>query len=671
MNNARDFINSFETANDNIYYLYAGYTNTSLVANTYDNTSNTLSDAYRNMAFGKKIQSTDVSLSIPRIDYLAGTVYAQYDDIDTSLFSKNFYAGVQQGSFYNVFKCLYNSGNSASTVTPDVTQVSANDQAYITSDGYMWKYMFSVDSANYDKFSTASYVPVIANSEVSSAAVPGSIDVINVTYGGAGYINYVSNTKFNSTDIISTNTFSIPLSNPNLIGTNALLGCYIHITGSSNTALIGQFQPIIASYSNSTGNYIQVAAPFTTKPDNSTYYEIYPGVVVVGDGTETETAVGLALVNTNPAAANAIYRVKMLDSGENYKYASATVGVSSSITPLNGFSAATVRPVLPPRGGHGYDAAKELGAVYAVISTSFSNTEGNTIPAVGNNQFNQIGLMKNPLFSSVTLNLTNKSGNFSNSSYTGDVVYKVNPIETNGVLSVNSSSNSATVVSGNLVSMFNVNDYIYISSGSNYDINQVVSINSTSVVFSDPSTFTSTGAIVYLPRVSSYGTVIASTPTTVVLDQVSGVFTAGDQIIGSSTGTTASVVSVSRSGQTKDFNTFIQMYAYPGSIASGSFINGEVIASTDIPVNPPNAVFYTIVSNSSLTTLYTTQQSGAFDVGGSNRLKGQTSGAQFNPTNKYSPELVFGSGEVIYVENISPVTRAPDQTENFKLVLEF
>jgi hypothetical protein len=36
-----------------------------------------------------------------------------------------------------------------------------------------------------------------------------------------------------------------------------------------------------------------------------------------------------------------------------------------------------------------------------------------------------------------------------------------------------------------------------------------------------------------------------------------------------------------------------------------------------------------------------------------------------------APELDHDSGDVIYIENRSPIVRAVDQTENIKLIIEF
>ena len=70
---------------------------------------------------------------------------------------------------------------------------------------------------------------------------------------------------------------------------------------------------------------------------------------------------------------------------------------------------------------------------------------------------------------------------------------------------------------------------------------------------------------------------------------------------------------------------------------------------------------------------------------GANVITGADSGATGTPsaaasetadnitfTNGYaSPELDHDSGEILYMENRAPITRASDQTENVKLIVEF
>ena len=69
---------------------------------------------------------------------------------------------------------------------------------------------------------------------------------------------------------------------------------------------------------------------------------------------------------------------------------------------------------------------------------------------------------------------------------------------------------------------------------------------------------------------------------------------------------------------------------------------------------------------------------------GANAITGQSSGKTATPstssttvdsiafTSGYAAsEITADSGDVMYVENRSPITRAADQTENVKLIIEF
>ena len=52
-------------------------------------------------------------------------------------------------------------------------------------------------------------------------------------------------------------------------------------------------------------------------------------------------------------------------------------------------------------------------------------------------------------------------------------------------------------------------------------------------------------------------------------------------------------------------------------------------------------------------------------------LNGQTSGAYRYITSTINPDLKNRSGEVLYIDNIVSVTRAADQTDNFKIVIKY
>lgn len=169
---------------------------------------------WRNMISAKRVLSSDVSHVIPRIDWSlnsdgSGKVYKQYSDKDNLLFNQNttqsFYVMTDD---FHVFKCLFNNYGALSTFKPDKL---ITDGSFETSDGYIWKYMYTVGSADAFKFMTPNYIPVkkvlenpgsgcsIVNNQwdVQQSAIDGAIDIVlrdtNATQEGKGE-NYVNKT---------------------------------------------------------------------------------------------------------------------------------------------------------------------------------------------------------------------------------------------------------------------------------------------------------------------------------------------------------------------------------------------------------------------------------------------------------------------------------------------
>ena len=133
-------------------------TNTSIKESFYN--------VYSNMLFGKKVLGSDIGYIANRITWTGNTVYDYYSHLDPDLYTKNFYV---INSKNRVYKCLFNNYGVTSTVEPDTTQTSGDFTT--TGDGYVWKYLFTTDSASRKKFDTADYFPVVPNSTVARAAI--------------------------------------------------------------------------------------------------------------------------------------------------------------------------------------------------------------------------------------------------------------------------------------------------------------------------------------------------------------------------------------------------------------------------------------------------------------------------------------------------------------------
>ena len=109
------------------------------------------SSIYRDMVFGKLITPSDIEYLAPRINWTANTVYDQYDQLDPDLYSKNFYVVTDN---MDVFKVIDNGLGSASTIKPSLLSQTGT---FETSDGYTWKYMYTIDVNSNTKFTTTNF----------------------------------------------------------------------------------------------------------------------------------------------------------------------------------------------------------------------------------------------------------------------------------------------------------------------------------------------------------------------------------------------------------------------------------------------------------------------------------------------------------------------------------
>ena len=187
INQVKEFIDDIRDTR-RAYYMFTGrpqaWPTDSSPPAANDSLEQTQLTIYDDMLYGKRIANTDITHLIPRYDWVSNTVYKQYDQTDPDLYSKQFYVVTDK---FEVYKCIDNNSGAASVVKPSLTSTKGT---FSTSDGYIWKYMFTVDSAANTKFTSVDFIPVTANSTVESEAVPGTIDSIRVTDGGNNYQVY-------------------------------------------------------------------------------------------------------------------------------------------------------------------------------------------------------------------------------------------------------------------------------------------------------------------------------------------------------------------------------------------------------------------------------------------------------------------------------------------------
>ena len=158
-----------------------------------------LKQVFKNIIAAKKITSSDISPVIPRRDWKTGVIYDEYSDtedmftVDTNgILTKNFYV---RNRFDQVFKCLGNANGSQSTVEPEFLP-GTFDKSFLvkTADGYKWKFLYTINIGQKQKFLDVNWMPVIGIGQnipnpVETFASHGDVPVINITNTGRGYFS--------------------------------------------------------------------------------------------------------------------------------------------------------------------------------------------------------------------------------------------------------------------------------------------------------------------------------------------------------------------------------------------------------------------------------------------------------------------------------------------------
>jgi hypothetical protein len=786
---AASFVGSFA---NNDYFVFAGkhtpYPGSDAILTTPNNSIKATNlDVYDNMIFAKRIASSDVVHVVPKHLWSSNTFYYKYDHRDGDLYDKRFYTVVDNSTEFNVYKCLFNASNTTVNVNSTVAPSLKTIDPIVTGDGYIWKYMYSITKTQYEKFATTNYIPVVANTTVETNAIPGTIEIIDIVTRGKGYDNYIATAVFRTTDL-SVGGVNTIYGAPDTAEAedDYYRGGVIKITSSSAGAA-GQYRRIV-DYRGVGGQKIfTLNAPFTPAPAAGDEYEVYPYVYVWGDGTETTAAEGRAIIDST---ANSIIEIEMLSVGEEYRYGESYAGKTSDTVPITinsafidlpasvannaGFTAATLQPIVSPPGGHGSDPLTELSARRVCISTKFTNSEGSTIPI--ENDFRQVGILKNPLYTNVDVILraaNTVGGNFN----IGETVYQFKQYKLLGNVSVTATSNTikktdqgrisstvtiinggvnystnnasvtvtnpgsggsgfaATVVltsnvitsvsvsnqgnnyielpvlqivdasgsNGQLAAVFanpqtptfkdnfTAGDYVLVTKGSNNFLTTVSGVpQDYQITASTNATFTSDNCEISALVLQASGRVTSASAGQITLSNVAGVFSEESKIIGLTSGVTSIVEATANltppavAIQVNDkpagsFNTAVQLTRLIGNFPSGgtSFLADETIQQNSlISFAKPRGAFHSITLGAGADddTMYISNKFGIYnlDAAGVRNIVGVTSGATLqNLSNKYPGDFVVGSGQVLYIENLDPITRSNNKSEIIKIILEF
>ena len=353
-----------------------------------------IKSVFKNTFVAKLVTSNDLCPVIARIDWTANTIYDYYKD-NIDMFQKDVdgypvYEFYVKNTYDQVFKCLWNNNGGMSTQMPFFQPGTyGTDNIYQGTDGYKWKYMYTISSGLKVKFMDSTWIPVPVGANTPNplltSAGYGDIEVINVTNGGTGYdpanatISVVvtgdgvgaSGTAVVSggviTDILVANT-----------GTNySYANVSINSTYGSNATAIAfaspvgghSFDPIselgcrnimvTVDFNGSEGGHIPtdityhqlgiVIQPTTTQlsplPANATIYSTTTDFVVA-PGFGTYQSDEIIYQGTSLAAATFTATILSYDVGNNLVKLINTTGTPITNSPVFGQTSGTTRTLL-------------------------------------------------------------------------------------------------------------------------------------------------------------------------------------------------------------------------------------------------------------------------------------------------------------------------------------
>jgi len=190
-------------ADSNNYYLGIGksddWNETDTAPTSITDIETTKRDFRDNLQSIQKIAS--VSFVAKRYNWSSGTIYQPYRDNQTSAQNGQYYVITESN---RVYICLRQGKNAltgdtnTSTVNPDTTGTTTSPVK--TSDGYVWKFLFTQSATRLSAFATSNFIPVekvtetsgLSNIEqsqkdIQDAASAGQIVGYRITSNGTGY----------------------------------------------------------------------------------------------------------------------------------------------------------------------------------------------------------------------------------------------------------------------------------------------------------------------------------------------------------------------------------------------------------------------------------------------------------------------------------------------------
>ena len=258
------------------YYHWLGKENTwtdflsPFIPSSLDDTPGAPSDNFRyelhvrrDMLYFKAVKPSDVSYIVPRYDWTTGQVYDMYDDAyspETPAYSGA--VRLEEAKFYvitsafNVYKCIDNNYNAVSTQVPSGTSMEVFRPGD-GSDGYKWKFMYTIPIALRTKFLTSEFIPV-STALTSQFYANGAIIQVETTTSGSGYRAEFTGGTASFTGTISGTTLTVTSMASGAIGVGQTISGTGVTGGTTITALV--------SGTGQTGTYTVSASQTVSTP---------------------------------------------------------------------------------------------------------------------------------------------------------------------------------------------------------------------------------------------------------------------------------------------------------------------------------------------------------------------------------------------------------------------
>lgn len=178
----------------------------------------------------------------------------------------------------------------------------------------------------------------------------------------------------------------------------------------------------------------------------------------------------------------------------------------------------------------------------------------------------------------------------------------------------------------------------------------------------DQVTDLANGDILTQETTNATGSILTANNLTneVVLNNVEGIFSVEDTITSDSSNTVYSVSNILKNNDIFDQRTSIDVTVTFGT----SFEKDEIVTQSSTNAS---AVVYEFTNG----TLKLTDVQGNFAISNISTINGSKSGTRAVINNIEEPDMIKGSADTFYIQNVEPITRASDRTERTKIIIGF